>query len=72
MDHATEVSRRLKRYAQVLTESASQVMDDASLEEWLGFWDDDDSIYGNARNLEYWLAQAAKQTRWTARQQTNA
>ena len=60
MDHATEVSQRLKLYAATLSNAGAQVADDSSLEQWLGFWDEDDSVYGNVRNLEHWLSQAAR------------
>jgi hypothetical protein len=60
MDHATEISQRLKAYAATLTDAASNVVDDNALEQWLGFWDEDDSVYGNIRNLEHWLARAKR------------
>jgi hypothetical protein len=60
MDHATEISQRLKQYATTLSNASAQVADDSSLEQWLGFWDEDDSVYGNVRNLEHWLSQAAR------------
>jgi hypothetical protein len=58
MDHATEISQRLKNYAATLASAGEKVADDNSLEQWLGFWDEDDSVYGNVRNLEHWLSQA--------------
>ena len=60
MDHATEISQRLKQYATTLCNANAQALDDSSLEQWLGFWDEDDSMYGNVRNLEHWLTQAAR------------
>jgi hypothetical protein len=63
MDHATEISQRLKQYAATLTSAGAKAVDDSSLEQWLGFWDEDDSVYGNVRNLEHWLAQAARRHR---------
>jgi hypothetical protein len=63
MDHATEISQRLKEYATTLSNASAQVADDNSLEQWLGFWDEDDSVYGNVRNLEHWLAQATRKRR---------
>jgi hypothetical protein len=63
MDHATEISQRLKRYATTLATAGAKAADDNSLEQWLGFWDEDDSIYGNVRNLEHWLSQAARTPR---------
>ena len=63
MDHATEISQRLKQYAATLSNAGARVADDNSLEQWLGFWDEDDSVYGNVRNLEHWLSQAARKHR---------
>lgn len=60
MDPATELSHRLKRYAATLVAAGSQQLDDSQIEEWLGFWDDEDSAYGNIRNIEHWLSQAAQ------------
>jgi hypothetical protein len=59
MDQATELSQRLKRYAATLTTAGVKHTDDHSIEQWLGFWDEDDSVFGNVRNLEHWLSQAA-------------
>jgi hypothetical protein len=59
MDHATQMSQRLKHYAATLT-AGSALTDDYSVERWLGFWDEDESTYGNVRNLEHWLSQAAR------------
>jgi hypothetical protein len=63
MDHATDISQRLKQYAATLSNAGAQVADDNSLEQWLGFWDEDDSVYGNVRNLEHWLSQATRRPR---------
>lgn len=60
MDHATEISMRLKQYAETLTAANARHTDDFALEEWLGFWDEDDSVFGNVRNLEHWLAEARR------------
>lgn len=59
MDHATELSQRLKQYAATLA-AANRQTDDHSIEEWLGFWNDDDSVYGNMRNIEHWLSQTLR------------
>jgi hypothetical protein len=67
MDHATDISQRLKQYAATLSNAGAQVADDNSLEQWLGFWDEDDSVYGNVRNLEHWLSQAARRPRTVRR-----
>ena len=68
MDHATEISQRLKHYAATLASAGAKVADDNSLEQWLGFWDEDDSVYGNVRNLEHWLSQAARAPRSSRRE----
>jgi hypothetical protein len=61
VDHATQISLRLKQYASVLAAAGTKHTDDYSVEQWLGFWDEDDSTFGNVRNLEHWLSQAARQ-----------
>jgi hypothetical protein len=63
MDHATIVSHRLKQYAAILAREGTKHADDYSIEQWLGFWDEDDSVFGNVRNLEHWLTQAARAQR---------
>ena len=63
MDHATQLSLRLKNYAAALSAANARRADDLSIEEWLGFWDEDDSTFGNVRNIEHWLSQAARDKR---------
>jgi hypothetical protein len=58
MDQATELSMRLKQYAAALTAAGLQQADDYSIEQWLGFWDEDDSVFGNVGNIEHWLSQS--------------
>ena len=60
MDHATEMSQRLRQYASTLSASNARHADDYAIEEWLGFWDEDDSTFGNIRNIEHWLQQAVR------------
>ena len=76
MDHATRVSLRLKQYAEALASANARHTDDHALE--LGsrhaaaagkdirhersFWDEDDSVFGNVRNLEHWLGEARRQS----------
>jgi hypothetical protein len=67
MDHATIVSHRLKQFATILASESAKHADDYSIEEWLGFWDEDDSVFGNVRNLEHWLSQAAVSRRENVR-----
>ena len=59
MDHAIEFGQRLKEYAATLSAAGLKHTDDSAIESWLGFWDDEDSTYGNVRNIEHWLSQAA-------------
>jgi hypothetical protein len=61
MDQATQLSQRLMRYAATISAAGANEADDYSIEEWLGFWDEDDSVFGNVRNLEHWLTQASRQ-----------
>ncbi len=62
MDHATRISQRLKIYAETLAAANVQQADDHAIEQWLGFWDEDDSVFGNVRNLEHWLAEARRES----------
>jgi len=60
MDRATNISLRLKQYAATLAAAGAKQTDDYSVEQWLGFWDEDESVFGNIRNLEHWLSQARR------------
>ena len=63
MDQSTHLSHRPKTYAAALSAANASQADDYSIEEWLGFWDEDDSTFGNVRNIEHWLSQAARERR---------
>ena len=58
MDPAPQLAQRLREYALAL-KSAGQ-SDQRSLEEWLSYWNDDDTAYGNLRDIEHWLSQAQR------------
>ena len=58
MDLVFSLSNRLRHYAEYLRASANRDVAPPSLEEWLRYWNDDDTDLGNLRNLEHWLERA--------------
>ena len=60
MDQATQLGQRLKQYATTLASCGRSSVDEYEVEQWLGFWDDEESTYGNVRNIEHWLMQAGR------------
>ena len=63
MDQATQLAQKLKQYATTLAASGREAVDEYEVEQWLGFWDDEESTYGNVRNIEHWLTQAGRRRR---------
>jgi len=55
MDPVNVLSQRLRHFADSLHALGAKEFVPPTLEEWLEFWDDDDSDIGNLRNLEHWL-----------------
>jgi hypothetical protein len=52
MDPLTTLYERLR----TLGPPGAYPADPASCEEWLQYWNDDDSDLGNLRNFEHWLS----------------
>jgi len=59
MDPVHVLTQRLTHFAECLHASGSREFVPPPSEEWMEFWDDDDTDLGNLRNLEHWL--------WTSR-----
>jgi hypothetical protein len=55
MDPVNVLTQRLRHFADSLHAVGGKEFVPPTLEEWLEFWDDDDSDVGNLRNLEHWL-----------------
>lgn len=51
MDPLTSLYERLRAQAT----PGTFPLDPPSYDEWLQYWDDDDSDLGNLRNFEHWL-----------------
>ena len=59
MDILCSLSNRLRELSR--SESAREAQfEPPMLEDWLRFWNDDDSDLGNLRNLEHWLHKARR------------
>ena len=56
MDPLTSLYERLR--AQAAPGSFPQ--DPPSFEQWLQYWDDNDTDLGNLRNFQHWLARAGR------------
>ena len=55
MDALTNLYERLRAQA----ETGARV-ETPSYDEWLKFWNDEDTEIGNLRNFQHWLARAVK------------
>jgi hypothetical protein len=62
------LGRRLHDLVERAHRSGRAQIDVATLEQWLQCWNDDDSVAGNLRNLEYWLATHSASAAATASQ----
>jgi hypothetical protein len=56
MDAVNVLTQRLRHFADCLQASGARDFVPPTLEQWLEFWDDDDTEIGNLRNLEHWLS----------------
>lgn len=56
MDPVNVLTQRLRHFADGMRMVNGKEFVPPTLEEWLEFWDDDDSDIGNLRNLEHWLS----------------
>jgi len=56
MDPVHVLTQRLTHFAECLQATGAKEFVPPTLDEWLEFWDDDESDIGNLRNLEHWLS----------------
>ena len=61
MDPVYALNQRLRYFAECLRNAEAKDCVPPSMEEWLEFWNDDDTDLGNLRNLEHWLSAAKAQ-----------
>jgi hypothetical protein len=61
MDPLTHLYRQL--CAQQSQAPIPGMIDPPRLEEWLRFWNDDDTDLGNLKNFEHWLREADRNGR---------
>jgi hypothetical protein len=58
MDPLFGLSNHLRRYAQHLAATSEPGFDPPRIEDWLRFWNDEDTDLGNLRNFEHWLGRS--------------
>jgi hypothetical protein len=58
MDPLTTLYARLHRQSRDAADSIPPPPEPPRLEDWLRYWDDDDTDLGNLRNYEHWLMRA--------------
>ncbi len=56
MDPVHALTQRLTHFADCMHATGAAEFVPPTLEEWLEFWDDEDTAIGNLRNLEHWLS----------------
>jgi len=56
MDPLTNLYERLRQ----LNGAAVNPVEPPQLEDWLRYWNDEDSDLGNLRNIEHWLARGTQ------------
>lgn len=57
------LSNRLRELAERQVPASTVQFQPPSLEDWLRYWNDEDSELGNLRNLQYWLDR--RREHWT-------
>ena len=58
MDPLTNLYDRLRQRAAAVGSDASLPEEPPLLQDWLRFWNDEDTDLGNLRNFEHWMARA--------------
>ena len=58
MDPLTTLYTRLQRQSQKAADASPAYPEPPRLEDWLRYWDDNDTDLGNLRNFEHWLSRA--------------
>ena len=62
MDLVYSLSNSLRQYAEYARVTSRPGFEPPTLEEWLRYWNDDDTDLGNLRNFEHWLTRARERT----------
>ncbi len=55
MDHLEHIAASQERTSRFARRLGAGTVDPPVLEQWLKFWDDSESDFGNLDNLEHWL-----------------
>lgn len=55
MDPLTNLYDRLRQQSQAGNPAATWPEEPPMLQDWLRFWNDEDSDLGNLRNFEHWI-----------------
>lgn len=58
MDPMTSLYERLRQRAAAANQAPAWPDTPPLLEDWLRYWNDDDTDLGNLRNFEHWMARA--------------
>jgi len=59
MDPLTSLYERLRQQAALpANQNRAWPAEPPQLEDWLRYWNDDDTDLGNLRNFEHWMARA--------------
>ena len=63
MDPLTNLYDRLRQQSNQGNPSASWPEEPPMFQDWLRFWNDEDSDLGNLRNFEHWIARSRPKRR---------
>ena len=55
MDPVYVLTQRLNQFSECMRAAGVGNVEAPSLEDWLTFWNDDDTTVGNLQNLDHWL-----------------
>jgi hypothetical protein len=56
MDPVYVLNQRFRYFAECLQGTPAANVEPPTIEEWLQYWNDDDTDLGNLRNIEHWLS----------------
>lgn len=58
MDPVHALSQRLKQFSDYLQATGGRNLPPPTVEDWLQFWNDDDTTVGNLQHIDHWLSLA--------------
>jgi hypothetical protein len=61
MDPIYLLNQRVRYFAESLQGTAAANIAPPTVEEWLDYWNDDDTDLANLRNIEHWLSTSRQQ-----------